>query len=1500
MRIRLLLLSIFFTNILYGITFTQNTPAEDTTEVNIAYGLLAAIKKADRFITKLDSSYVIDLPVGIVANNTAEAEKYAIVISELKVREGKTFLTAYMAFTIPGTTKKIAFKGSDIPFSFNGGFNGPVKLELVSDFDVALSNNITLKIKGNGKTKVITDCTGFKEMQLSADILFNNNLFIPENPDGTLKEGTPLKTSFETVLTDWNDLLIGISLEPFQLKGLTGVGFSIQNAFIDLSDFKNPQGITFGTQYQTDYFIDGNQNIWQGIYIKDAIVRMPMQFRKKNAEELAADSVILADDSTGTIILCDSIATGRMAISAQNLLIDELGFTGKITADRIMTLDEGDLGGWAFSVSNFIIDIRSSQLVAGSFGGQIKVPQFKQNSVFNYNAVIGLNNTYSFSAAITDSVEMDLWAADLMLTPNSTLNIAVQNDKFVPSLLLNGELSLHAPVNKNDSTSKKLSVVSIPFQGMKIQTTQPYFSVQHISLGTNQNKFSKFPVSISQIGFKNQNERYGISIGLKVNFTGENSGGYGGQGNFTVWGKKENDKWKYDGVEISKIAVNMSKPGAFEISGEVNFFRNDSSQNNSIYGNGFKGTLSAKFGSFGNNGAVGLDATVLFGNVDGYRYWFADALAVIPTGIPAGPVSIYGFGGGAYYHMKQAGVGVQTSEIGKSISGITYIPDVNSGLGFKASVKFGTTSSENAFNGDVAFGISFTTSGGINQISLIGNGYFATNNFSVNTSGIMGKAKNILGSTNGKVNIPVDGEKSQLWGKVTMLYDFPNNCFHSTMDIYANIAGGIIKGIGPGGKAGWGVIHFEPGEWYIYLGTPDNPNGINVLNIAKMTNYFMAGTSVPELSPPPQEVLQALSQNGKSYEGNTNTLALQNGSGFTMGANFSFDTGDRTFLIFYGRFGCGIGFDILLKNYGNLACEGSSEPIGINGWYAQGQAYAWIAAAVGIKVDLPFYSGKYKIFEMNVAALLQTKAPNPFWMKGNVGGNYNILNGLVKGHCSFDFEIGEQCTFASSNPLGGMPVIADLTPENDESDVSVFTTPQAVFNMPIGEVFEFQNENNETKKFKIKLEYFTIKTPDNQSITGNFTWNDRNDVLMFKSKNILPGETDITAKVKVSFQELIDGSWYGVTKNGSLVYEEKEIQFITGKEPTTVPQENVAYSYPAYRAFNYYQSEADINYINLDMGQPKLFNVSDEWIQKARITPISGGEAQLIDYTYDDANSQINFNLPNNFSNNKLYRFELVNLPAESAIAIDKNISEKTEIVSVESGEQTADVEISTKKAEGNRSELQEKVIYSMEFRTSNYNTFEAKLNGLNYSDGVSWELYPLVHSLTVNISGERFDRYEVLNLQEGTLINCHILTQETPWFTTHIAPLIILSNADLNRIGADSFTLPFLSSYMFQSSGTRNLSDAEIESGNVSDINVISGMKNYLAKYSQEYMYMLKNLIVNKYVNGQIPAGQLHDLFFSNFTPIQYGVYPVNISFTLPGQTNPNSTVKHIINFFD
>ena len=235
------------------------------------------------------------------------------------------------------------------------------------------------------------------------------------------------------------------------------------------------------------------------------------------------------------------------------------------------------------------------------------------------------------------------------------------------------------------------------------------------------------------------------------------------------------------------------------------------------------------------------------------------------------------------------------------------------------------------------------------------------------------------------------------------------------------------------------------------------------------------------------------------------------------------------------------------------------------------------------------------------------------------------------------------------------------------------------------------------------------------------------------------------------------------------------------------------------------------------------------------------------------------------------------------------------------SGEHTTDMEVRTQTAETSRSELQEKSIYSMEFRTSNYNTFAQKLNGLSYSDGITWELYPLVHSLTVNISGERFDTYEVTNRDSTRMISCQILLQETPWYKSKIEPIVNIGADGLSLIGAKPFNPPALTSYFFQENGTRNLTEEEINQGFSDKVEVLSGIKYYLAKYSCEYIQSLQSTIAKQFGLGNIPAtGGLNELFHANFTPLKYGDYPIQINYTLPEKNAPQSSKKHIINYND
>lgn len=1462
--VRKFLLPFFFFSA--TVAFSQNhnpSPSvENNEEVNKAHAMLEAVKSADRFIHQLDSLYTVDLPVGIVSRNGREGENYAILISAVRVKNGQTFIDAWMAFTVPGSGKKIAFKGVNIPISFNGGVSAPAKLVLVSDFDIAITNDITMVLKGDGSTFVAFDCQGFREMSLSAGIFFNSQLFVPENEDGSPREGEVLQTSFQTTITDWNDMLVKVSLAPFQFKPLKGFGFRVTNAVMDMSDFANPAGVVFPEKYATAFFIDGNPLVWRGFYLQEAEIRMPPQFKKRSG-------------------------TDRPAFFVQHLLLDDMGFTARLMAEKLMTLEEGTMGGWAFSVEKMAVDIQASQIVGGAFSGQLQLPFFRKEDVFNYTAQIGTGGNYAFGISSTQAYHLSLWAAQLTVDPHVSMTVTAGEKEFLPVITLNGNLSLQAPVNKDDSSSQKLAIAEVPFQGMKIETVEPYLSVQHVSFGTQQNSFSNFPVSVREISIVNQSNRLGLRIGLTVNFVKESEGGFGGKGVFTVWGRHDKGKWKYDGVEIDKIAVDMEKPGVFALHGMVMFMGGDAT-----YGNVFKGELQAKMVGFG------MGALALFGNVNGYRYWYADALVETRAGIPCGPLSLYGFGGGAYNHMKQSLPGSVTADgIGKSLSGIVYIPDERSGPGITASVKYGLTANQNTMNGDARLEVNFTSTGGVNQISLSGNAYFATSHFQVSATEIMDKAKYIVGKT-GLPDIPEDVSFSALWGKASMVYDFLNSSFHSTFSVYVNVAGGVVKGTGPAGLAGSGVMHFDPVDWYIQLGTPANPNGIEILNVARMSNYFMAGKNIPDKPVPPEKVVRGLSATGKSYATvREDGGSIGNGFAFAFGAAFDVNTGEKTFLMFYGKFACSIGFDVLMKNYGAEAiCDDNSTSFGINGWYAMGQAYGWILANVGIKVDLPFYSGKYSIFDIYAASLMQVKAPNPFWMKGNVCGYYNILNGLVKGSCDFEFEIGKQCKNLSGNPLGGMAVIADIKPSDKETDVSVFSTPQVIFNMPVDKEFEFQDENKVTKKYRIRLQKFIVSGINGQVPEGSFSWNVRHDVVVFNPKNILPGETEMKVEAIVSFEEYKGNGWFDVKKEGKTAIETKTITFRTGKQPDYVSQENVAYSYPGYRAFNYYPAESSDNYIKLKQGHRELFRPSKEWKQKARLIPVGGGQPVFVDFAYDSTNDRINFRLPSQMTGNTIYRFEIVNIPASDATALDANVIQKDHAVVQQTDGNATQVRVTKQEAGGSRLELKEKVIYSMEFRSSNFSTFTDKLNNLSYSEGIRWEIYPLVHSLTVNIRGERFDRYEVINLATNTMVRIDPLVKQSAWYVTNIAPLIELDDETLRRIGAQPFTLPALASYFFQENGTRNLTEEEISSGSATDVSVISGINYCVAKYLSDYLYYLKNKAANAGYKATTASPQIARLLLSTFPPLTKGSYPINIHFLLPGQQNPSSTTRYNI----
>jgi hypothetical protein len=240
-------------------------------------------------------------------------------------------------------------------------------------------------------------------------------------------------------------------------------------------------------------------------------------------------------------------------------------------------------------------------------------------------------------------------------------------------------------------------------------------------------------------------------------------------------------------------------------------------------------------------------------------------------------------------------------------------------------------------------------------------------------------------------------------------YDFRAKTLHGSFDLYIATPGGFIQGRASGNRAGWAVLHFGPDKWYVRAGTPTDRLGIKLAIGSfevEANGYFMMGDDIPASPPPPDIVAQLLGVDVATLDYMRDENSVASGKGFAFGSDFSLKTGNMTFLAFYANFQCGFGFDIMVKDYGEAQCKGSGQ-IGLNGWYANGQSYAYMQGEIGINIKLFFVKKKISIMKGGGAVLLQAKLPNPVWIRGYMAGYFDILGGAIKGSFRFKLEFGK-------------------------------------------------------------------------------------------------------------------------------------------------------------------------------------------------------------------------------------------------------------------------------------------------------------------------------------------------------------------------------------------------------------------------------------------------------------------------------------------------------------
>ncbi len=1492
------------------------------------------IDESGRWVDSFSNENIQVLPVGV--KHDVGGVEYQLGFAKAVFSKEYAELTVFAKIILPqsnsdGTPREIFFGANNIKLSHDGGIMGEANLSLLGDYFVPFNDEkwiLVFKGGANFRTGNVTntsyvtiDCDGVKSIGLNGELQITRELVLPLEQNGNLAPETRNYTdasgqnsiipnrvtgSFNVVASDFNDLLVNIDLPPFVLANHPDkFSFTINEAVLDFSDTRN-QNITFPRQYHEQGLLLPNPQTWRGVYIKSLEVGLPTEF--KTEESISQNK--------------------RVSFEAANVIIDHYGVSGFFSVNNLIQIDSGrtaEKDAWQYSVDEFGVQLVTSKLTEGRIRGRIVLPISKVkkdgSSALGYEGVI-TENEYTLKVSTLEKIDFNVFKAKGELLPNSYVELKVSDQvdgqsattenpqlvkrKFLPKAVLNGRMAISANQKSsleeeveevtsevNEGEGKKLvEFKGIKFQNLQLQTVAPKFEADYFGYD-GEVKLANFPISISDIGFVKKEPLLGLEFNLHVNLM---SKGFAGTTRLGIFAKEDQTanklKYKYSHIDLTEAYVDGDL-GAVKIKGSLLLMNNDP-----VYGNGFSAEIAGTFGSFGP-----ITCKAIFGKKD-FRYWYVDA-AVHGLTIQAGPITINGFAGGAFYKMsRKADAGPDFSP-----SGLAYVPSEDSSLGVKAAL-FGAIARPEAVAVSAGFEIEFNKSGGVNKIGLFGEAQiakaFSFDNPVGELSGKLGSmadktalagaaetaaGKTFLNKADSEFDTEVEG-KLGVNAKLGMEYDFQNDSFHATLDVYANITGGVLQGRASGGRAGWGVVHIEPGEWYAHMGTPTDRLGLR-MGVGSVSieagGYMMIGDRMPGSPPPPPEVAEILGVSADELDYMRDENSLTAGKGFAFGSDFKIDTGDLNMLMLYARFQSGVGFDLMLKDYGEASCVNTGDQIGINGWYANGQAYAYLQGELGIQVKLFMIQKKIPIIKGAAAILMQGKGPNPFWFRGYAAGSYDLLGGTVTGDFRFKVEIGEVCEFDSGGgALEGLQMISDITPKEGDNEIDVFTAPQAAFTMKMNQPVVIQEDSGD-KTYRIVLEEFTLNDVGNAPVESELEWNSSNDKATLLPKDVLAPNEKYTVKVVVSFQEKVNGIYTPVLNEGVKVTEVKEVSFTTGEAPDYIPLRNLKYTYPVVDQQGFFKNEYNKGYLQLKQGQDYLFDDS-QWQSSIKIIDENGNSGN-ISLTYSVAENRVTYTMPD-LKKEQEYTLSITSSP-KNLKTVNDDDANNTQNVNLVDDDNGNTVRLKQNLAQNVSVDGEiERLNYG--FKTSEYRTFKDKINAIVTTDYFWHKVDSKVLLLSNKLKENNgFDLVELTGNEytdHKPLIKVTAVLDDK-YFRDDINPLIYqdFENHSRFQLARDislygfipAKAVPVMTNYL---TGLENNIDHSWRRTTFPYWYCLMDL------YSQDYQD-LYNQVTNAYVDGNLGSSDpAYGLMGKTLPYMRTGEYKINIQYTLPGDISASS----------
>lgn len=1154
------------------------------------------------------------LPLGILFNKEVETLELPISITkELKTKNGLYFPDGMdikmLGLSIREQQSKVELsiaaatltEGQFAYFNTNNVEINPEGIDLCN-LDATLSDGFSfddfempIRIKkydpsvqdstGMSGSYITFDCDGFKNFNLEAEYVFSRDQVIPANPANAQDT---VVARFVINAPSLSNFMVFADVDPFMINGVDGVIFEADSAYIDYSDITNVPDFN----YQDQITGETPDVIWKGFYMRKLGIQLPESVNSFNGGQ-------------------------TMEIAARDIVYDTgNGISLTALATNLLSIDDGEFEGWGVSIDTISLKIAYNSLDELKMNGEIYIPITGEGENIGYSASLGIDESgdpqanFVLELGSTYTIPF-LNDAELIMDESSIAGVRYANGKFEPFTDLSGELNLK--IGGEGSIIPEIEFDGLGFQNLKLNDiTQVATSavgevtggLDKMSIGAftlagktfevgdgtedpspgtgeeteeeedgeDQKKLSGFPISIKSWSFesitKDSVSMKKLSAEFGLNFTSSSGGGgLSGEAKLGIKAKIEYAKlmsltpWKaldYKGTDVGYISID-GEIGPVALKGAINFIDNDS-----IYGTGIKGgielTIDLK-GAMVQGMCVAQFGSTAFGNGGGdetYRYFFADAKLAFQPGIPLLGLSLNGFGGGVFYNMDKeyapltsaAGVADASDPTpGVSLSGATYTPSKDR-FGVSASVLIANQGDPGKMCGEVEFSIQMNlATKGIEKIMFNGNMYAMAESL----------AKRQDAPIRVQANLEVNFVDRVLVGGFSYLVKYPSS-------------NPILDGSGQGAFQ----VDLDPTDDkdhknFFVFGSPSNPFTLDIIlweggPVIQSMGYVMIGDSI-EAALPLGDIHPALAIFESSSE---NDVDLQPDSGVAFGFRLSTDF-EASGGPFYVSFEALFGFDASFAKYNGVQCSGSDGLIGMEGWYAKGRVFAYMAAKVGMDVDCWLYEGRVTLLDMQIAAALQAELPNPTWIKGNLDIKASVLNGLVEVDTEFEFEVGVKCKIHTSAvaALDGLEVVTDIQPINGSENFEIYHEPRLAFAYSVGEnAWDLPSTENrltiqpnpeQTYEFFPYITSIELKKADgsNENVAFEKVWNDDHTILALRTENIFNPLTDYDFDITLAWRsrEFKNGSWSvwsDVSDDNGVTSEDHSVNFKTLSFPDKI------------------------------------------------------------------------------------------------------------------------------------------------------------------------------------------------------------------------------------------------------------------------------------------------------------------------------------------------------------